>query len=356
MNQQWQEFLGQQDAKFDETGAVTQFAHPELERILIKHGPVMTSLAHQALLRVSGEDAFDFLQGQLTNDLTKVDEKAAQFAAYCDPQGQVLAIFLVFKLQDGFYLSFDSSLKDAISKRLQMFVMRSKVAIEDVADKFIRFGFAGQFADLDIQRRLMVKSKNLLEVSQAEEESFDQLITIKVPGPFHRYEIFAPIEQAIEAWNQLKLNGDLTNFYDWQLLNIASGIAEVTAASSGQHIAQFLNLEKTDMISFKKGCYPGQEVIARMHYRGKAAKRMLRIHLDDVVEQKPGDLLEVVDSNDKIHKLDVVLSNPDIFAGTLCLAIGNLRALDAAEGDLKLVTTGGLAKIEPLPYLLTDEE
>lgn len=356
MNSQWQEFLTQQEAKFDETGAVTQFAHPELERMLIKHGPVMTSLAHQALLRLSGEDAFSFLQGQLTNDLSLVDEKTSQYSAYCDPQGQVLAIFLVFKLNDAFYLSFDQSLKDAITKRLQMFVMRSKVVIEDVADEFIHFGFAGQFADLDIQRRLMVKSKKLMEVAKAEEEGVDQVVTIKVPGPFHRYQVFAPVEQAITAWNQLKLNGDLTNFYDWRLLNIASGIAEVTSATSGQHIAQFLNLEKTDMVSFKKGCYPGQEVIARMHYRGKATKRMLRIHLDDVIEQNPGDILEVIDSNDKIHKLDVISSNPDIFEGTLCLAIGNLRALDAAEGDLKLVATGGLAKIEPLPYLLTDEE
>jgi hypothetical protein len=356
MNSVWQEFLIQQKAQLDEFGAIKHFEFPELERVLIKHGPVMTSLAHHALIQVSGEDAKDFLQGQLTNDINQIDHEKSQFSAYCDPQGQVLALFLVFKHQDDYFLSFDGTLKEAILKRLSMFVMRSKVTISDASEQWIRFGFAGQFADLDIQRRLNTKLKKDMATTLSEEDGLESVRIIKVPGPFHRYEIFAPVEQAKQAWEQLKLNGDVTNAFDWRLLNIASGLAEITAATSGKHIAQFLNLDKTHVINFKKGCFPGQEIIARLHYRGKAAKRMLRLHLDDVIEQHPGDTLEVMDGNEKVHKLDIVLSNPDIFEGTLCLAVGNLKSLEKAEGDLKLVNGNGLAKIEPLPYLLTDEE
>lgn len=355
MNTLWQDYLTAQNAHFDVNGAVSQFEFPELERVLIKHGPVMASLAHHALIRVSGEEAKSFLQGQLSNDLNDVSEQQAQFSAYCDPQGQVLALFLIFKLNDDYFLSFDGSLREAILKRMQMFVMRSKVTLTEVSQEWIRFGFAGQFADLDIQRRLNTKIKKELACTHSEEEGLESVQIIKVPGPFHRYEIFAPADQAIDAWKKLRNNGDVTNSNDWRLLNIASGMAEVTTATSAKHIAQFLNLDKVGVINFKKGCFPGQEIIARMHYRGKAAKRMLRLHLDEVLELSAGDTLELLDNDDRNYKLDVVLSNPDIFEGTLCLAVGNLKSLESATGELRTVH-GGLAKIEPLPYLLTDDE
>lgn len=355
MNAQWQEFLAQQQAHFDDSQAVTQFEFPELERVLIKHGPVMTSLAHHALLEVSGEQAFEFLQGQLTNDLSEVNEEQAQYSAYCDPQGQVLALFLVFKIGERYLLSFQSDLAQSIEKRLKMFVMRSKVTIRLVSDELIRFGFAGQFADLDIQRRMDTKIKTEMQAHFAKEEGLQDVYIIKVPGPFHRYELFAPIEQAQQAWQKLRLNGDVTNSYDWRLLNIASGIADVQQATSGKHIAQFLNLDKINVINFKKGCFPGQEIIARMHYRGKATKRMLRLHLDEIAELNAGDELVLSDSQDKNYKLSVIQANPDIFEGTLCLAVGNLKSLEHAQGEL-FTANNNLAKIEPLPYLITEEE
>ncbi|MDY0135814.1 MAG: folate-binding protein [Thiomicrospira sp.] len=355
MNTQWHDFLIQQHAQFDAQGAVSQFQYPELERVLIKHGPVMASLAHHALIEVKGEDATGFLQGQLSNDILQVTEEKAQFSAYCDPQGQVLALFLIFKHQDAYYLSFDASLRDIILKRLSMFVMRSKVSLSEVSEQWIRFGFAGQFADLDIQRRLDTKLKKEMACTLSKETGLSQLIIIKVPGPFHRYELFAPLEQAIDAWQKLRYNGDVTNNRDWRLLNIASGLPEVTHATSAQHLAQSLNLDKLDVINFKKGCFPGQEIIARMHYRGKANKRMLRIHLNEQIDLQPGDSLELTDHNDKTHKLEVILANGDIFEGTLCLAVGNLKSLELAQGDLRS-QRGAKANIEPLPYLLTDED
>lgn len=183
MNTKWQAFLQQQNAQLDDQGAIKQLEFPELERMLIKHGPVMTSLAHHALLKVSGEDAETFLQGQLSNDIKQVNEDSAHYSAYCDPKGNVLALFLIFMHQGDYFLSFDYSLADAIQKRLQMFVMRSKVTIKAVCDEWIRLGFAGQFADLDIQRRLDTKLKKKWLSPSRKSQAWSKRLLSKYPAP-----------------------------------------------------------------------------------------------------------------------------------------------------------------------------
>ncbi|BBP46136.1 tRNA-modifying protein YgfZ [Thiosulfatimonas sediminis] len=355
MDSTWQTFLLSQNAQFDETGKIQTFGTPELERYLIKHGPVLTSLSHQALLKVSGDDAQAFLQGQLTSDINQVSDTQAQMSAYCDPKGNVLAIFTVFKYQGDFYLSFDGSLSQSIQKRLQMFVMRSAVKIEDVANQLIQIGFAGEFADIDVQRRLESKVKTVFETALSKDPSIADVLIIKVPGPYHKYAIFGPAEQMQTVWTKLRVNCDVTNHNDWQLLDIAAAVPNVTDKTSGQFTAQFLNLDKFSAISFKKGCFPGQEIIARIHYRGKITKRMLRIRLQENLDLHAGDVLALTDSQGKIHKLDVINCRADIFNGCLCNAIGTLKSLDAVEGELQS-SEGQSAIIEPLPYSILEEK
>lgn len=351
----WNEFLQQQGAQFDATGKIATFGQPEIEHYLIKHGPVVTSLSHQAVLKISGADAFTFLQGQLTNDLSEVTEERAQYSAYCDPQGQVLALFLIFKFRDAYYLRFDGSLKEVMHKRLKMFVLRAAVQIEDMADEWAHMGFAGEFADLDLQRRLETKIKTDYACTPAQIAEMADSVIVKVPGPYHRYEIFGPVTQLQYAWKRLREACDVTNNYDWDLLNIAAGIADIEQATSGKIVAQFLNLDKIDAINFKKGCFPGQEIIARIHYRGKVTKRLLRLHLDSAETLNPGDTLTLTDDSGKNHNLDIIKARPDIFKGTLCLAVGTLKSLENAEGQLKLAN-GAAAIIEPLPYSILDDE
>ena len=351
----WSEFLTTQNAQFDEQGKICSFGHSELERFMIKNGPVVTSLTHQALIKVSGSEALTFLQAQLTSDINAVSDTQAQFSAYCDPQGQVLANFLVFKYKGDFYLNFDASLRESILKRLTMFVLRSDVQLTEVSNELIQVGFAGEFGDLDVQRRLSTKVKDTFESGRIEVEGMQDIIVVKVPGPYHKYALFGPADQMINAWKKIRDNSDVTNNYDWNLLNIAAGVPEVTSETSGKFTAQFFNLDKFDAINFKKGCFPGQEIIARIHYRGKVTKRMLRIHLNEVISLLPGDALALKDQNEKTHKLTIINANPDVFNGTLCLAIGTLKSLEAIEGDL-VTESGEAAVIEPLPYSITDEE
>jgi len=355
LDPQWLNFLNTQNAQFDEHGKIVTFGQAELERFLIKNGPVLTSLTHQSLIKVTGSEAVTFLQGQLTTDITEVSDTQAQLSAYCDPQGQVLAVFLIFKYQGDLYLSFDGSLKESILKRLTMFVMRSDVQPTDVSNDLIHIGFAGEFGDLDIQRRLDTKVKEVYETGYIDIDGMRDVCVVKVPGPYHKYDLFGPADQVELAWKSLRSNADLTNSYDWNLLNIAAGVPEINATTSAQFIAQFLNLDKLDAINFKKGCFPGQEIIARVHYRGKVTKRMFRIRCNEVLDIQAGHTLTLKDNNDKNHKLVVITANPGIFEGTLCLAVGTLKSLEAVEGDLT-TESGQPAFLEPLPYSVTDEE
>ncbi len=353
MNLQWQTFLTEQGAKFSTTNEILTFGHPEIERFLVKNGPIITSQAHQALLKVSGKESFDFLQGQLTNDLKNVNHETAQLSAYCDPKGNILTTFLVFKIADNFYLSFDFSLKDMIQKRLTMFVMRSKVAITDVADDLIHIGFAGDFAHLALQRLLSTKVKKDYQTAQLASESMSATV-VKVPGPYHRYEIFATAEEMQLIWKKLKNNSDTTNSADWKLLDIVYGMPSLNSETQGKFIAQFFNLDKLEAISFKKGCFPGQEIIARIHYRGKVTKRMIRIHFSETVALQRGVDLILNDDDGKKFKLTIIEFNPDVIKGTLCLAIGTLRALESVSGQLK-TELGITATIETLAYDLAKE-
>lgn len=350
---QWQAFLAAQGATFNENGGVDSFGHPDLERFLIKNGPVMTSLAHQGLLKVSGDDAFTFLQGQLSNDLKDVTSERAQLSAYCDPQGNVLAIFLVFKIHNDFYLSFDGSIKTTIQKRLTMFVMRSKVTITDLSAGWIHIGFAGDFADLDVQRLLGTKVKIHYEVAQLNNEDA-QATLVKVPGPYHRYEIFADAQSAEYIWKKLNTNSQPTNQRDWQLLDIVSGMPNVNQATQAQFIAQFLNLDKLSAINFKKGCFPGQEIIARMHYRGKVTKRMMRLRFEEAITEKSGQEIVLKDADNKNFKFSLISVNPDIFKGSLALGVATLKPLESVASQLK-TESGNVVTIEPMPYDLSDE-
>ncbi|PLA74978.1 folate-binding protein [Hydrogenovibrio sp. SC-1] len=355
MNADWKSFLTELGAQFNDQNEITTFGQPDIERFMIKNGPVIASLAHQALIKVSGQDAFTFLQGQLSNDLSQVTDHQAQLTSYCEPQGKVLATLTIFKQNDNFYLTFDGSLAETIFKRLNMFKMRSDVSLENLSDEWVQMAYAGEFADLDVQRLLSTKIKNTYEVQPLESADLSNITAVKIPGPYHCYQFFGPVEQCKLLWQQLKNNGEYTNNQDWKLTQIVSGQPQVNHATSNEFIAQFLNLDKLNAISFKKGCFPGQETIAKMHYRGKVTKRMLRLRFEESVALESGESFKLIDEADRNYKFTTILSAEDIMKGSICLAVTTLKPLETAQGQLK--TESGIeANLEPLPYPITDEE
>ncbi|KUJ71523.1 folate-binding protein YgfZ [Thiomicrospira sp. WB1] len=354
MHSQWHAFLESQGATLNEQGVVTSWGQPDLERIMVKHGPVRASLAHKGLIRIQGDEAFNFLQGQLTNDLSNVTDTQAQLSGYCDPKGQLLGLFTVFKIDQAWYLHCDPDVTDTVVQRLNLYKLRAQVEIENVSDQLVQIGYAGEFADLNIQRLLDTKIKETYEVQPL--EGLDDSYGIKVPGPYHRYLFVAPPQQAETIWQGLTGNGEATNDADWQLLDVVSGLPRLTQATAGQFIAQFLNLDKLDAINFRKGCFPGQEVIARLHFRGKVTKRMVRLHLkDNQAELAPGDTFKLLDQKEKPYKFTLINAAEDIEDGKVCLAITTLKPLETAQAPLT-TEAGQAATIEPLPYDILSED
>jgi len=200
-------------------------------------------LQNRALLRVSGSDAETFLQGQLSNDINKLNTLSVQLNAYCQHQGKILALFWVIKNEDSFFLSFPSDLLEAIKPRLQMFVIMADVIIEDITKEYIQVGSIGETH----QKALAINDKLSLIIADKQD--------------INKYGM-EPIDH-------------------WDKACIDSSLPEIFSVTSEKLVPQMLNLDINEFgVNFSKGCYPGQEVVARLHYLGSAKRRLFAFEVD----------------------------------------------------------------------------
>ena len=196
---------------------------------------MITQLKNRALLWLTGKDTQPFLQGQFSNDINALEEGVVQLNAYCQHQGKIIALLWVMKKGGDFYLSFPSDLADVVVKRLSMFKMMSDVTITEVTDGIIQLGVI--------------------------DEDFDDKFKLND-------------QQSIALVDNV--NGiNFSNSEIWKQACIESGLPEVYLNTSEQFVPQLLNLDIDEVgVSFTKGCYPGQEVVARLHYLGKSKRRL----------------------------------------------------------------------------------
>ena len=200
-------------------------------------------LKNRALLRVSGSDAETFLQGQLSNDINNLGNSSVQLNAYCQHQGKILALFWVTKNEDSFFLSFPKDLLEAIKPRLQMFIIMSDVVIEDITKDYIQVGCI----DEAHQKALVINDKLSLIIAD---------------------------KQDINKFNMESID-------HWNMVCIDSLLPEIFSVTSEKLVPQMLNLDINEFgVNFSKGCYPGQEVVARLHYLGSAKRRLFAFEVD----------------------------------------------------------------------------
>ena len=222
----------------------------------------ITDLSHYAVLRISGDDAAAFLHAQFTNDVQALAVDTAQWNGWCTPKGRLLATFLLARRKDDFLLVLPAELAAAIAKRLSMFVLRSKVKIADISSEWVRRGLIGPGGGPGPMR--VVESHGA--------------VTIELDA--NRVVLLAPPEHA---------PAPDTPADAWELASIRAGVPTVTAATQEAFVPQMANFELVGGVSFKKGCYPGQEIVARMQYRGGLKRRMARAHVAGNERPQPGD-------------------------------------------------------------------
>ena len=301
---------------------------------------VLCDLSHLGLLEISGADAVTFLQGQVTNDVKLLAGTNAHYTAYCNPKGRMLALFLAFAHYDHLHLQLNRELLEPIMKRLKMYVMRSKVEIKDVSDSIIKFGLNGPQAS-----SMLAPIFSTIPNQDYELVSLDNGAILKLPSvnDDSRFEIFTDAMNAPPVWDALKNNCKVVEKPYWDWLEIQAGIPDVSLATQEQFVPQMLNLDILNGINFKKGCYTGQEIIARTHYLGTVKRRTYLT--ESALEAKPGDKISDATQNEVGH---IVRIAPNL-AGSFDV-LAELRIDAAATSELNC--NGATLTLKNLPYSL----
>lgn len=230
---------------------------------------VIAPLADRGSLRVRGADADTFLQGQLSNDLRELTPTRGQLTSYSNPKGRVLAIFAAIRAGDEIWMETSRSLLAGTLKRLKMFVMRSKVQLDDAGSDVVSIGIAGPNADRVLDAAGLLVPSVLCLCAEV-----DGIVVMRRRGPQNRYTLHGPAARLAALWPTLAAHARPVGTEAWRLTDILAGFPALHPETAEQHVAQMMNLDKLEGISFSKGCYPGQEIVARLHYLGNLKRRM----------------------------------------------------------------------------------
>lgn len=345
MTTPWQTFLCSRNAQLADN-QVQHFGDSSAElRATADAKTILADLSHLGLLQVSGDDRVNFLQGQLTNDVQQLNGCNSQYAGYCTPKGRLLALFLAFAQHEQIYLQLNRSLLAAIAKRLQMYVLRAKVKISDVSDSLVRLGLAGSQAEAVLRARF----SRIPDQDYALCSSNDALL-LRLPGPTARYEIVVPAEHAEQTWLALSAETIAVGAPCWEWLEIKAGIPDVSSATQEAFVPQMINLDALGAINYKKGCYTGQEIVARTHYLGKVKRRTLAVQSQPGVEARAGDALYAAGGSGPVGTLVRVAPAPG--GGFSALAELRLAAIEEARIHLDAAASSPALEFFDLPYSL----
>lgn len=344
MKSAWKTFLIDQGAEFDGATLVS-FGNANRERRIAPQGAVLSNLSDRGLLEVSGDDAVTFLQNQLTNDITKIDDKTHQFTAWCNPKGRVIANFRAFKRDDKIFLILSRDLIETVVTKLSRYIMMSKVTITDATDNLVHFGYAGENAERDLGLIL-----DKVPTEPNETLNTGNLSILRLPGDTPRFEVFGDITESMDLWSKCNVRAAPVSSQAWDFMSIRAGRPVVTLASSEAWIPQMLNMTFINTVDFQKGCYPGQEVVARLKYLGKSKRRMFLAEIQ--TDQVPDVNASIVNAEGtEVGKVLNAVINPDDLVE--CLAV--LKIADA-ESDMFLGSADGAAlSLSGLPYSTDDE-
>ena len=343
MKPAWLDFLKDAGAEF-ENDKVQSFGNLEREHRMLHTGLVMCDLSHYGLIEVDGEDAADFLQGQLTNDVRDVSLQHGQLSAYCTHKGRMLANFRLFKRGDSFYLSLPRDLLEPILKRISMFVLMSKVNIRDSSNSLVRIGVSGPTADEALSAIISDLPTEVDDTTQ-----INGYTIIKCAGDIARYEILGDIDSIKTLWEKLDVNAAPAGADAWEMLNILAGIPTITTQTTEAFIPQMTNMQVINGVNFQKGCYTGQEVVARMQYLGKVKRRMFRVQIETSDTVSAGDKLYCEGSKSGQGTGQIINAQEDINGGYAALAVIDIN--DAESGKLQLHDEKGPSiTVESLPY------
>lgn len=342
MNPDWQNFLTQHGATID-AGVVQRFGDDAAELVATAQGTVLCDLSQFGILKVAGEDAQSFLQNLLSSDVREVSEQHAQGSSLNSPKGRMQATFLIWRTGADYFLHLPRSLCAAIQKKLSMYVLRAKVKITDASDEIICLGLSGAGAAELLQKHFGSVPQDLLAVEQHENASV-------IRAGAQRFQINTTPQHALALWQSLSATARPAGSPCWDWLNIRAGIPVILPATQEHFVPQMANLDLIGGVSFKKGCYPGQEIVARMQYLGKLKRRMYLAHIEGNTVPQPGDELHSAEMEGQPSGMVVNATTAPGGSWDL-LAVVQISSRETQTVHLQSLQ-GAALQFLPLPYSL----
>jgi len=341
MNNDWKQFLAESGASLgqDDVFRFNGEHHSDLAE-----GGFICDLSHFSTVVIAGPEATDFMQGQFTNDVSAVDDCHSQLSAFCNKKGRMVANFRLFQYQQNYFLSVRSELVERSIEHLQHYVLSAQVAIQDVSEQLVHIGISGDDAETILSTYITELNGDIDSVSKN-----DDYIAIRIAGDKPRFEIFCAADKARTLWQDAASKLAVANGDTWNYLHIRSGLPFIDMATSEEFVPQMANMELINGVSFTKGCYTGQEIVARTHYLGKQKRRTFRIRIESQQPPLPGDLLATDTSTDSQY-IGTIINVYQVSDGEFeALAVIQMAATDAR---LQLKGVDSRITILDLPYSL----
>ena len=342
MNSNRQTFLTQHGAIL-EAGVVQHFGDIAAELAATARSTVLCDLGQFGTLRVSGEEAQPFLQNLLSNDIREVSSARAQLSSFNTAKGRVLATLLIWREGDDYLLQLPRVLCEPMRKKLGMYVLRAKVKIADASDEIVALGLSGVNAQEVLTGQFGELPQSLLGFLGTAQGSI-----IKIGDT--RFQINASAQQAQTLWQALSQRAQPAGSVCWDWLNIRSGIPVILPQTQEKFVPQMVNFDLIGGVSFKKGCYPGQEIVARMQYLGQLKRRMYLAHLDSIDIPQAGDELFSADMEGQPTGM-IVNASPAPGGGCDVLAVVQIASREAQTVHWKS-SQGEVMQFLPSPYPL----
>lgn len=303
----------------------------------------------QGLIALDGEDSASFLHNQLTNDVEHLGLGDARLAGYCSPKGRLLASFLMWRNETTIFLQLSRDIQAAVQKRLSMFVLRAKTKLSDATEATanqVVLGLGGGLAEAVLQTWFdTLPAKPFAKI----DHPLGTLIRVADAFGAARYQwlLSAEVAQTVagELAGRLTVGGNQA----WHLSEIHAGIPQIAKATQEQFVPQMVNLELLGGVNFKKGCYPGQEIVARSQYLGKLKRRTTLVSIPDPTAAAGAEVFATADPEQPCGMIVNAAANG--LGGVDALVEMKLAAIDAASVRLGSAQGPALAFLD-MPYVL----
>lgn len=336
----WRAVLDEAGARFDPEG-VADYGQPEAEGRAALSVDVMADLSHYGVIEARGEDARKFLAGLFTGDVRPVSPEQGLFTAWCDAKGRAQASFWLLMRDDAFYLLLPREIVAPVLAGLKRYLLRVKATLADTSDSLSRLGLSGP--GLSSRLALLLGAPPPLAVGEA--KNFGGYSLLAVAGkPHPRWLVLGEPGALAGLWQGLKSTVSPVGREAWSLLDILAGIPLLVTETAGEFIPQMLNMEALGGLCFTKGCYPGQEVIARLHYRGQLKRQLYKAFLESERIPPPGARLHREGAAESVGTVVSAARHPE---GPVAL-LSVIKIEETGQGAIRLDDSQGpeLAFIE----------